>query len=96
LPFVLSNGGGGRNLLRNYTVLSPKFVLFVSSLLTASSKKSNSLVRDVHPEIPTHRTLEALLEMVEEIVRANEAVILIGEEVEPCYSEDELLNMIAE
>ena len=40
--------------------------------------------------------LEALLEMAEEIVRANEAVMLIGEEIEPCCSEDELLNMIAE
>ena len=40
--------------------------------------------------------LEALLEMAEEIVRANEAVMLIGEEVEPCCSETELLNMIAE
>ena len=32
------------------------------------------------------------------IVRANEAVVLIGEEVKPCCSEDEdeLLNMIAE
>ena len=28
--------------------------------------------------------LEALLEMAEEIVRANEAVMLIVEEVEPC------------
>ena len=34
--------------------------------------------------------------MVEEIVRANEAVMLVVEEVEPCCSEDELLNMIAE
>ena len=40
--------------------------------------------------------LEALLEMAEEMVRANEAVMLIGEEAEPCCSEDELLNMIAE
>ena len=40
--------------------------------------------------------LEALLEMAEEIVRTNEAVMLIGEEVESCCSEDELLNMIAE
>ena len=40
--------------------------------------------------------LEALLEMAEEIVRANEAVMLIDEEAEPCCSEDELLNMIAE
>ena len=57
-PFVLSNGGGGgRNLQRNYTVLSPKCCLFVSNLLIASSKKSNSLVRDSHPEIPRLRTL---------------------------------------
>jgi len=34
--------------------------------------------------------------MAEEMVRANEAVMLIGEEVEPCCSEDELLNMIVE
>ena len=40
--------------------------------------------------------LEALLEMAEEIVRANEAVMLIVEEVEPCCSENEMLNMIAE
>jgi hypothetical protein len=40
--------------------------------------------------------LETLLEMAKEIVRANEAVMFIGEEVDPCCSEGELLNMIAE